>query len=93
VQNNFLGSRGLYVLTDFDEKHIYWMLLSITVVIFIFGWALGRSRLGFALKILGNDEQVALHVGINTARAKIILFMTTGFFAALIGAVVAPRYY
>lgn len=93
VQNNFLGSRGLYVLTDFEEKHIYWMLLSITVVIFAFGWALGRSRLGFALKILGNDEQVALHVGINTARAKIILFMTTGFFAALVGAVVAPRYY
>lgn len=93
VQNNFLGSRGLYVLTDFDEKHIYWMLLVITVCIFIFGWMLGRSRLGFALKILGNDEQVALHVGINTARAKIILFMTTGFFAALVGAVVAPRYY
>ena len=54
VQNNFLGSRGLYVLTDFDEKHIYWMLLTITVVIFAFGWSLGRSRLGFALKILGN---------------------------------------
>ena len=23
VQNNFLGSRGLYVLTDFTEDHIY----------------------------------------------------------------------
>lgn len=93
IQNNFLGSRGLYVLTDFDERHIYWMLLALTVVIFAFGWWLGRSRLGFALRILGNDEQVAQHVGINTARAKVILFMTTGFFAALVGAIVAPRYY
>ena len=93
VQNNFMGSRGLYVLTDLTEEHIYWMLLAITAVVFLFGWQLGRSRLGFALRILGNDEQVAQHVGINTARSKVILFMTTGFFAALIGAVVAPRYY
>ena len=93
VQNNFLGSRGLYVLTDFNESHIYWMLLAITALVFLFGWWLGRSRLGFALRIIGNDEEVAAHVGINTARAKIVLFMTTGFFGALVGAVVAPRYY
>ena len=26
IQNNFLGSRGLYVLTDFRDQHLYWML-------------------------------------------------------------------
>jgi branched-chain amino acid transport system permease protein len=93
VQNNFLGARGLYVLTDFDERHIYWMLLVVTAAVFIFGWLLGRSRTGFALRILGNDEEVARHVGIDTARTKILLFMSTGFFAALVGAIVAPRYY
>jgi len=92
VQNNFLGSRGLYVLTDFTEAHIYWMLLSIAVVVFLAGWWINRSRLGFALRIIGNDEEVARHVGINTAWSKVILFMTTGFFAALVGAIVAPRY-
>ncbi len=92
IQNNFLGSRGLYVLTDFTEAHIYWMLLGVCAIIFIFGWWLGRSRLGFALRIIGNDEAVAKHVGINTAWSKVILFMTTGFFAALIGAIIAPRY-
>ncbi len=93
VQNNFLGSRGLYVLTDFEERDIYWMLLVITAGVFLFGWQLGRSRMGLALRILGNDEEVARHVGIDTARTKILLFMTTGFVAALVGAVVAPRYY
>ncbi|WJS01723.1 branched-chain amino acid ABC transporter permease [Roseibium aggregatum] len=93
VQNNFLGSRGLYVLTDLDETHIYWMLLAVLAAVFVFGWWLGRSRLGFALRILGNDEAVARHVGINTARTKILMFMTTGFVAALVGAIVAPRYY
>lgn len=92
VQNNFTGSRGLYVLTDFTESHIYWMLLVVAVVVYAFGWWVGRSRLGFALRIIGNDEAVARHVGINTAWAKVILFMTTGFFAALVGAIIAPRY-
>ncbi len=92
VQNNFLGSRGLYVLTDFTEDHIYWMLLAVCLAIFLFGWWLSRNRLGFALKIIGNDEEVAKHVGINTALSKVILFTTTGFFGALVGVIIAPRY-
>ncbi len=92
IQNNFLGSRGLYVLTDFTEAHIYWMLLAVAVVVFLLGWWINRSRLGFALRIIGNDETVAKHVGIDTASAKVILFMTTGFFGALVGAIIAPRY-
>jgi len=93
IQNNFLGSRGLYVLTDLTEDHIYWMLLAVTAAIFIFGWQINRSRIGFALRIIGNDEQVAKHVGIDTAWSKVVLFTTTGFFAALVGAIVAPRYF
>lgn len=54
---------------------------------------MGGRDLGFALRILGNDEAVARHVGINTARTKVLMFMTTGFVAALVGAIVAPRYY
>ena len=92
LQNNVLGSRGLYVLTDFTEAHIYWMLLVVAVVVFILGALIARSRLGFAMRIIGNDETVARHVGINTAQAKVLLFMTTGFFAAIVGAIIAPRY-
>lgn len=92
IQNNFLGSRGLYVLTDFTESHIYWMLLCVAAAVFLLGWWIDRSRLGFALRVIGNDEAVAKHVGINTARTKVTLFMTTGFFAALVGAIIAPRY-
>ena len=92
IQNNFLGSRGLYVLTDFTDVHIYWMLLVVSAVIYLFGWWLNRSRLGFALRIIGNDEAVAKHVGINTAYSKVVLFTTTGFFGALVGAIIAPRY-
>lgn len=83
---------GLYVFTDFTEKHIYWMLLALTVVVFVSGWLINRSRLGFAMRIIGNDEMVARHCGIDTARLKIILFMISGFFIGIGGAILAPRY-
>ena len=92
VQNNFLGSRGLYVLTDFRDQHLYWMLLVVAAAVYLLGWFVNRSRLGFALRIIGGDETVARHVGINTAMSKVILFTTTGFFAALVGAIIAPRW-
>jgi branched-chain amino acid transport system permease protein len=91
-QAKFTTRMGLYVFTDLKEMHIYWMLLALTVVIFITGWLIGRSRLGFALNIIGNDETVAKHSGIDTARAKILLFMISGAFIGIAGAISAPRY-
>ena len=83
---------GIYVFTDFTEKHIYWMLLALTVMVFVTGWLINRSRFGFAMQIIGNDETVARHSGINTARLKITLFMISGAFIGMAGAILAPRY-
>ena len=92
VQNNFTGSRGMYVLTDITETIIFWELLALTALVYLVGWLVARSRLGFALRIIGNDEVVAAHSGINSARAKLILFIISGIFAAIVGALMAPRY-
>ena len=83
---------GLYVTIDRDEAEYYWQLLLLTAAVFLVGWWIGRSRLGFALRIIGNDEVVAVHCGINTARAKVILFVISSMFAAVAGALVAPRW-
>lgn len=91
-QNNFTGTRGSYVFTDITEAHIYWQLLALAFVVFLIGWLIGRSRLGFAMRIIGDDELVARHVGIHTAGAKIALFIVSGAFAAVIGGVMAPRF-
>ncbi len=88
-----LSSRmGIYVFTDFTEKHIYWMLLALTAIIFVTGWLINRSRLGFAMQIIGNDETVAKHSGIDTAKLKIVLFMISGASIGMAGAILAPRY-
>lgn len=92
VQNNFTGSRGLYVLTDLKDHHIYWQLLALGAIVALVGWAVNRSRLGFALRIIGNDELVAAHVGIHSARAKVALFVISGVFASVTGAIMAPRF-
>ncbi|MEX0954552.1 MAG: branched-chain amino acid ABC transporter permease [Rhizobiaceae bacterium] len=92
TQTKFATAIGLYVFTDLVEQHIYWMLLALTAAVFLTGWAINRSRLGFAMRIIGNDETVARHVGIDTARAKILLFMISGAFIGVAGAIMAPRY-
>jgi len=89
---NFSGQKGLYVLTDIDEAEIYWQLVGLAALVYLTGWLIGRSRLGFALRIIGEDETVAKHSGINTASAKIMLFIVSGAVAAVTGAILAPRY-
>jgi len=91
VQNNFTGSRGLYVLTDLQDRHIYWQLLALGALVALVGWRVNRSRLGFALRIIGNDELVAAHCGIHSARAKVTLFTISGVVAGAVGAIMAPR--
>jgi branched-chain amino acid transport system permease protein len=83
---------GIYVTIDRSEPMYFWQLLLLTAVVFLVGWLIGRSRLGFALRIIGNDEVVAVHCGINTARAKVVLFVISSTFASIAGALVAPRW-
>ncbi len=85
-------SSGLYVLIGISDQAMYWLLLGLAALVYLIGWMIGRSRLGFALRIIGNDEVVAVHCGINTARAKVVLFVISCTFASITGALVAPRW-
>ena len=62
------------------------------MLVFLVGWLIGRSRLGLALNVIGNDETVARHVAINTTAAKLILFAVSAAFISATGAVMAPRW-
>ena len=73
VQTTMGTSSGLYVLINIEEKTIYWRLLCLAAFVYLIGWCINRSRLGFALRISGNDEEVAKHSGINVALVKILL--------------------
>lgn len=92
AQTTMGSSSGLYVLTGITEPMIFWQLLVLAALVYLIGWRIGRSRLGFAVRIIGNDEVVAAHSGIDTARVKISLFVISGTVASVAGAILAPRW-
>jgi branched-chain amino acid transport system permease protein len=83
---------GRYVFTAIQPEHIYWQLLGLAVLVFGAGLLIRRSRLGLALHVIGDDETVARHVGIDTTFAKVALFVLSAAFMTLAGAVMAPRW-
>lgn len=83
---------GRYVFVEITQRDIYWQLLALTVVVFLIGWLIGRSRLGFALRIIGEDETVAQHCGINVTIAKVALFTISATVMTLVGAIMSPRW-
>ncbi len=89
---NVTRTLGRYVFVDITTEQIYWQLLALAVVVFLSGWLIQRSKLGLALRVIGDDEAVARHAGINTTFAKIVLFAFSASFMTLAGAVMAPRW-
>jgi branched-chain amino acid transport system permease protein len=89
---NIHRSVGRYIFLDITQREIYWQLLGLAVIVFVLCWLIRRSRLGLALRVIGEDETVARHSGIDTTRAKLLVFTLSAMFATLTGAVVAPRW-
>jgi branched-chain amino acid transport system permease protein len=83
---------GRYIFLDISPSQIYWQLLALAVLVFAAGALVQRSRLGLALRVIGEDEMVARHVGIDTTFAKVALFVLSASFMTLAGAVMAPRW-
>lgn len=83
---------GRYVFADITAAQIYWQLLALAVLVFAIGFLIGRSRLGLALRAIGDDETVARHSGIDVTRAKVALFVLSTVFMTLTGAIMAPRW-
>ena len=67
---NINGTVGRYMFLDMSQQAIYWQLLALLAAVLALGWLIGRSRLGLALRVIGDDETVARHTGIDTTRRK-----------------------
>lgn len=92
-ESRIAGSVGRYVFVDAASPgFIYGQMLALFALVLALGWWLARSRLGFALRLIGEDEQAARHCGIDTTRAKLAAFTATSVFMVLAGAIVAPRW-
>jgi branched-chain amino acid transport system permease protein len=89
---NITKTSGRYVFLEISQVAIYWQLLALLALALAAGWWLRRSRLGLALRVIGEDETAARHLGIDTTRTKVLLFVVSAGFMTLAGAVIAPRW-
>ena len=89
---NITGTLGRYIFLPVTPEGIYWQLLALAAVTFLICWGIGRTRWGLALKVIGEDEVVASHCGINITRLKLALFATSAVIITLVGAIQAPRW-
>ena len=86
------GTLGRYIFLDLTARDIYWQMLALAAIaIGLTAW-INRTRLGLALRAIGDDEVVAAHSGIHLARTKLIAFTISATLITLVGAVGSPRW-
>ncbi|MFN3350311.1 branched-chain amino acid ABC transporter permease [Pseudorhodoplanes sp.] len=81
-----------YIFSDVSNVTIYYTLLAVALIAVIGSWYVSQSRLGYALRSIGEDETVARHTGINTTHVKVLCFALSASVMALVGAALALRY-
>jgi branched-chain amino acid transport system permease protein len=67
----------------------FYLMLGILVAVTLVNWWLSRSRFGFGLIAIREDEDAAAVMGINTPLYKTIAFALSGAFTGLAGGVYA----
>ncbi len=81
-----------YIFANVSGTVIYELLLAIAVLAVLGSWYVSHTRLGYALRAIGEDETVARHAGIDTTRVKVVVFAASASVMSLVGAVLALRY-
>lgn len=63
----------------------YYMILAMTVLMVVITLLIERSRLGYYLEAIREDEDIAEACGVNVYRYKVLIMAISGFFIALAG--------
>jgi branched-chain amino acid transport system permease protein len=90
-EGQIIGVRGQR-LVPISNETTYYAMLAIVVATLLTAYFLGRSRLGLAMLSIGENEEAAAHMGVNTTMVKIITFAISTFFMGAAGAVIAPTW-
>jgi branched-chain amino acid transport system permease protein len=83
-------TRGRYVAI-IDVNTAYYLMLTMAVATLVTMYLINRSRYGLALQGIGQGEEAAEHMGVNTTMVKVITFAVSAFFMGATGALLATR--
>lgn len=90
----FGGSAGLALpnlapMSVRVEAFFYWLALGLLGIVMAIAWAISRSRLGYGLAAIREDEDAAQMLGVPTTRFKAIAFVLSGGLTGALGAIYA----
>jgi branched-chain amino acid transport system permease protein len=88
---NITHTRGRFVIVV-DNTTIYYVMLTIFVILLLTAYLIRRSKYGLALQSIGEDEEAAAHTGINVTALKTIIFAVSALFIGAAGAIIATRW-
>ncbi|RJF69083.1 branched-chain amino acid ABC transporter permease [Deinococcus cavernae] len=91
------GAEGLFMpelpkflgLDLFDRKAEYWLAFAFVALTLLVTHLIRRSRLGYALQAVREDEDSARALGIDPTRMKVVAFMLSAALTALGGSLYA----
>ncbi|OGO19607.1 MAG: hypothetical protein A2Z15_07620 [Chloroflexi bacterium RBG_16_50_11] len=87
----FTGTRGRFIVAASNDT-IYYIMLGITVLMFIAAYLIRRSKYGLALQSIGQNEEAAAHMGINVTAVKVAIFSISAIFMGMAGSIMAMKW-
>jgi branched-chain amino acid transport system permease protein len=85
------GTVGRFVVAV-DQTTVYYVMLVIFLLTLTAAHLIRRSKFGLALRSIGENEEAALHIGINVTTFNAITFAISSFFMGAAGAIMATRF-
>jgi branched-chain amino acid transport system permease protein len=90
-ETNITGTRGRVVaLVNTDT--VYYIMLGIFVATMLTAYFIQRSKLGLALRSIGENEEAAAHSGVNVTLVKVMTFGVSALFMGAAGAIMATKW-
>ena len=75
-----------------DNNIVYRYMVVLAAISILGAYVLRRSRYGLAMTSIGDGQDVARHMGVNTNAVQIIVFAGTCFLTGAAGALIATRW-
>jgi len=88
---NKTGTVGRWI-PIMDNNVVYRYMVVLAAVAILGSYILRRSRFGLAMTSIGDGQEVADHMGVNTTFVKITVFAATCFLTGVAGALIATRW-
>jgi len=85
------GTRGRFVVT-MDPITVYYVMLVILLALLLTAYFIRRSKVGLALRSIGDCEEAAAHTGVNVDFIKTLIFAVSAIFIGATGAIMATRW-